>query len=109
MKVTYTSGKIAVEIDADTQVELFQQLANFQEIFAETNCGKCGSENIRFQVRNVDDNLYYELRCADYGAKLAFGVMKKGGRLFPKRKDKEGNWLPNNGGVKWNPDTKREE
>ena len=37
MKVTYTSGKIAVEIDADTQVELFQQLANFQEIFAETN------------------------------------------------------------------------
>ena len=109
MKVTYTSGKISVEIEADTQIELFQRLANFQEIFAETKCGKCDSENIRFQVRNVDDNLYYELKCVDCGAKLAFGVMKKGGRLFPKRKDNEGKWLPNGGWVKWNPDTQREE
>ena len=31
---------IRVEIEADTQIELFQQLANFQEIFAETKCGK---------------------------------------------------------------------
>ena len=45
----------------------------------------------------------------DCGAKLAFGVMKKGGRLFPKRKDKENNWLPNGGWVKWNPDTQKEE
>ena len=109
MKVTYTSGKISVEIEADTQIELFQRLAKFQEIIAETKCGKCDSENIRFQVRNVDDNLYYELKCMDCGAKLAFGVMKKGGRLFPKRKDKEGNWLPDGGWVKWNPDTQREE
>ena len=111
MKVNYTTsnGRISVEIEGDTQVEIFQQLANFQEIFAETACGKCESENIRFQVRNVDDNLYYELRCMDCGAKLAFGVMKKGGRLFPKRKDKESNWLPNGGWVKWNPDTQREE
>jgi hypothetical protein len=35
--------------------------------------------------------------------------MKKGGRLFPKRKDKEGNWLPDGGWVKWNPDTQKEE
>tara|TARA_R110000824_G_scaffold14985_3_gene63341 strand:- start:10876 stop:11205 length:330 start_codon:yes stop_codon:yes gene_type:complete len=109
MKVQYTSGPIKVEIEADTQIELFQQLANFQEIFAENLCGKCGSENIRYQVRNVDDNLYYELRCAGCNAKLAFGVMKKGGRLFPKRKDKEGKWLPNGGWVKWNPDTQKEE
>ena len=61
MKVNYTTsnGRISVEIEGDTQVEIFQQLANFQEIFAETTCGKCESENIRFQVRNVDDNLYY--------------------------------------------------
>ena len=109
MKVTYTVGNIALEIDADTQVEVFQQLASFQEIFAETKCGKCGSENIRYQVRNVDENLYYEARCADCGAKLAFGAMKKGGRLFPRRKDKDGNWLPDGGWVKWNPETKKEE
>ena len=109
MKATYTSGKISVEIEFETQIELFQKLSNFQEIFEETKCGKCGSDNVKFQVRNVDDNLYYELRCTDCGAKLAFGVMKKGGRLFPKRKDKEGNWLPDNGWVKWNSKTQREE
>ena len=109
MKANYTSGKISVEIEFETQIELFQKLSNFQEIFEETTCGKCGSENIKYQVRNVDDNLYYELRCTDCGAKLAFGVMKKGGRLFPKRKDKEGNWLPDNGWVKWNSKTQKEE
>ena len=30
MKVTYTVGNIALEIDADTQVDVFQQLASFQ-------------------------------------------------------------------------------
>lgn len=109
MKVNYRSGKISVEIEAETQVDLFQKLASFQEIFGEATCGKCGSDNVRFQTRNVDDNLYYELRCLDCGAQLAFGVMKKGGRLFPKRKDKDGNWLPDGGWVKWNPETKKEE
>ena len=88
---------------------VFQQLANFQEIFAETTCGKCESENIRFQVRNVDDNFYYELRCADCGSRLSFGSHKKGGGLFPKRKDSEGNWLPDRGWVKWNPKTEKNE
>ena len=32
----------------------------------------------------------------DCGAKLAFGSMKKGGGLFPKRKDGD-TWLPDNG------------
>ena len=111
MKVNYqtSNGRISVEIEGDSQRDIFAEIARFQEVFEETVCGKCGSENLRFVVRNVDDNLYYELKCLDCGAKLAFGVMKKGGRLFPKRKDKEGNWLPNAGWVKWNPETKKEE
>jgi len=96
MKVNYTTsnGRINVEIEGDTQVEIFQQLGNFQEIFAETECGKCESENVRFQVRNVDDNLYYELRCMDCGAKLAFGVMKKGGRLSPNARTRKAIGFP---------------
>ena len=63
MKVTYTSGKISVEIEADTQIELFQQSCQLPRNFLpKTSCGKCSSDNIRFQVRNVDDNLYYEAR-----------------------------------------------
>ena len=111
MKVTFTTnnGRMTAEFDVDTQTDLFEQLAYFQEIFGEEQCAKCGSENLRFQVRKVEDNLYYELKCVDCGAKLAFGTMKVGCRLFPRRKDKEGNWLPDRGWVKWNKETQQEE
>tara|TARA_R100000005_G_C4945855_1_gene168414 strand:- start:596 stop:925 length:330 start_codon:yes stop_codon:yes gene_type:complete len=106
MKVTYQSGKLSVQFDCETQRDLFSQLSSFQEVFNETQCGKCGSENLRFVVRQNDGNEYYELRCLDCGAKLQYGVNKKGGTLFPKRKNAEGEWLPDRGWTKWNPKTK---
>ena len=104
MKINYTSrsGRVSVELDAETQRDAFQQLSDFQEIFDEVACGKCASENLRFVVRTVDDNQFYEIRCMDCGSRLEFGSMKQGGRLFPRRKDKEGNWLPDRGWGKWN-------
>jgi ribosomal protein L40E len=109
MKITYTTknGRIKVEIDGESQKDLFEGISKFQEVFDESSCGKCQSENLRFVVRNVDDNLYYELRCLDCGARLSFGVHKKGGGLFPKRKDNDGKWLPDGGWVKWNPKTEQ--
>jgi DNA-directed RNA polymerase subunit RPC12/RpoP len=111
MKLTYTTknGRLKVELEGESQKDLFEAISKFQEVFDETVCGKCGSENLRFVVRNVEDNLYYELRCVDCGAKLAFGVHKKGGGLFPKRKDNDGKWLPDNGWVKWNSKTEQSE
>ena len=105
MKVNYNAGKLNVAFEGETVRELWKQIAIFQEVFGETKCGKCGSENLRFVVRENDGNEYYELRCMDCGAKLAFGSMKKGGGLFPKRKDGD-TWLPDNGWQKWNPKTK---
>jgi hypothetical protein len=104
MKVTYTTknNRLKVEIEGESQKDVFESLAKFQEVFDENACGKCESENLKFVVRNVDDNLYYEIRCMDCGAKLAFGVHKKGGGLFPKRKEGD-NWLPDGGWTKWNP------
>ena len=107
MKLNYKLGNLNVEFECDTPKEVFNQLSVFQEVFGETKCGKCGSENLRYVVRMVDDNQYYEIRCQDCGAKLAFGANKKGGGLFPKRKDSEGNWLPDKGWTKWNPKTKQ--
>jgi ribosomal protein L40E len=111
MRLTYTTrnGRIKVEIDGESQKDLFESLSKFQEVFDESSCGKCGSENLRFVVRSVEDNLYYELRCLDCGARLAFGANKKGGGLFPKRKDNDGKWLPDGGWVKWNPKTEQSE
>jgi hypothetical protein len=106
MKLTYTTknGRVKVELEGESQKDIFEAISKFQEVFDETNCGKCQSENLRFVVRNVDDNLYYELRCLDCGARLSFGVHKKGGGLFPKRKDGD-KWLPDGGWVKWNSKT----
>ena len=102
MKAKYKVGdKLEFELDGAGQKELFKEIANIQEIFAESKCGVCGSENIKFVVRVVDENEYYELRCMDCGAILSFGQHKKGGTLFPKRKNAENEYLPNNGWYKW--------
>jgi len=111
MKLSYTTknGRIRFELEGDSQRDLFAEIGKIQEVFEETVCGKCRGENIKFVVRNVDDNLYYELRCTDCGARLSFGAHKKGGGLFPRRKDADGNWLPDGGWVKWNPKTSQNE
>lgn len=108
MKVLYTPNeKLSFELEGSGQKEIFKELALIEEIFAENKCGVCNKTNIRHMVRNVDDNNYYELRCSDCGAMLAFGQHKKGGTLFPKRKDDEGNYLPNKGWYKWSPENSK--
>jgi hypothetical protein len=105
MKVNYQTGngRLSVALEGDGQADIFHEISRFQEVFEQNTCGKCGNEDIRFVVRNNDDNLYHELHCKDLGcrAKLAFGAHKKGGGLFPKRKDGD-DWLPNGGWVRWN-------
>lgn len=104
MKLTYTTGngRMSAEISGDDQRSLFAGISDFQEVFENSVCGKCGGDSIRFVVRNVEENDFYELRCQDLGcrARLSFGCNKKGGGLFPKRKDGE-KWLPDGGWVKW--------
>lgn len=97
------NDKLEFELEGAGQKEIFKELAMVQEIFSEKKCGVCGSENIKFVVRTVEDNEYYELRCMDCGAVLSYGQHKKGGTLFPKRKDADGKYLPSNGWYKWEP------
>jgi hypothetical protein len=79
------TGLITFEVEAANQKELFEQIADVQEVFdAETECRLCHSKTIRFQVRTVDDNKYYEMVC-DCGGQFSFGQNKKGNTLFPKR------------------------
>jgi hypothetical protein len=58
----------------------------------------------------MDQGKYYELWCQnpDCRAKLGFGQHKTGDTLFPKRKDKEGNWLSDNGWVVYVPNKNRQ-
>jgi len=102
MKASYKlSDKLQFEVEGEGQKEIFKEIASIQEIFGETKCGMCGSGRMKFEEREEEDNEYYELRCMDCGATLAFGQHKKGGTLFPKRKDEKGEYMPNRGWYKW--------
>jgi hypothetical protein len=117
MKVNYTTanGRLSVELEAEGHSSLWKQLAAFQEVFEETACGKCKSENLKFVVRTAKDSsgkkeyTYHELHCKDCRAKLHFGVIDDGkGSLFPKRKQ-DGKWVGSSGWVLYNKETQKEE
>ena len=105
MEVTKKIGSLTITFPAETDKAIVERLSTLEEVFGHTKCGKCGSENLKFNVRENGGNKYYELICQDCGTRLAFGVHKVGGGLFPKRKDSEGNWLPDKGWTKWNKET----
>ena len=105
MKITYKlNDKLSIEVDEEGQKEIFKELASVQEIFGEEECGLCHKKDLRFVVRSVEGNDYFEMRCNDCGAILSYGQHKKGGTLFPKRKDEQNNYLPNKGWHKWTKD-----
>lgn len=109
MSFTITT-KTGVQVTGETMKDVFAQLAELEEVFGITHCGKCSGSDVQYTVRTVDDNDYYELRCKNIScrARLAFGVNKKGGGLFPKRKDGDGKWLPDGGWMKWDKDKNKE-
>lgn len=105
MKVTHKSadGRLSIEVDGNDTKVIFDELAGAQEIFGVSTCGACDSKNVHFQVRQVQGNTYRAVRCADCGCELNFGTRKADGQIYPRRKDKDGNWLDNSGWTKWNP------
>lgn len=100
MKITAKlNDMIVVDVEGDSQTDCFEKLSAAQEIFGNSECQKCKSTDIKYVVRQVDDNKFYELHCNNCHAKLTFGLHKKGGgkTMFPHRKDDNGGFLPNNG------------
>lgn len=106
MEVSYRTqnGRFTFKVQGEDVKAIFAQIAAVQEVFdADTECGCCQSKDIRFLHRKVDDYLFYELSCNACHARFSFGQAKKGGALFPKRKDENGEWSPNRGWSKWQP------
>jgi hypothetical protein len=105
------NGSLTVKITGDDEKQLLEGLHHANEVFFHS-CGMpgCKAEGTRFQVRQVDDNKYYEVICTTCGAKLALGQHKKFKTLFPRRKDpKTKEKLPNNGWAKWHAEEKNDD
>ncbi len=109
LKVKYSTAKFEVEVQGETDAEVFRQLASFDEVFAQhTHCGLCGCTDLFFNTREVAGIEFFEVCCGDpkCGARLSMGQMKvKKGKLFPIRQltkegkpsRKDGRFGPHNG------------
>lgn len=96
-------GNTLHDITYDNDKELFHAIARLNDIFGHTNCGKCDSENIKYQVRKAHskaknkDFFYYELVCNDCSCKFSFGSLEDAKNLYPKTRAKDGKPKPNKG------------
>jgi len=108
MKCEFKAGDLTFSVEGDSPKTLMEQLSTAQEVFSQKMCGVCKNPDLRYMVREVDGNNFYEVVCQDLKcrAKFQFGQHKKGDTLFPKRKDTEGNYIANNGWVKWDGEKK---
>lgn len=108
MKAHYrtANGRLTFELQAEDTKGLFRQISEVQEVYdAESACGLCGCTALRYLARKVEDYDFYELACTnmDCRATFEFGQKKKGGALFPKRKDDDGRFLPSGGWSRYVP------
>ena len=108
---------LTIQIEAPTQKDAWAALASAEEVFGEQQCGKCKSKSLRHIRRVNGKHTYYELVCLKCRARLAMGVHDNDeGTLFPKRKDNDSGdvtdephgWLPDNGWLKWDRETKKQ-
>ncbi|MBW3600627.1 MAG: hypothetical protein KY475_25615 [Planctomycetes bacterium] len=99
MRIRYvsTNGRLEFEGETPSVKEAFEWLSTIQELFEENACGLCGKDHLTYEVREFDGNNYYKLVCRDCHATLDFGQRRDGANLFIKRKDADGNPLPNRG------------
>lgn len=77
-------------VEGATQLEVFEAVAQIQEVFSEESCGLCGCESIRYAVREVGGNTFPEIHCqnSECEARLTFGQNRapKVGSIYPVRK-----------------------
>jgi hypothetical protein len=111
-KAHYRSGnnRLSFEITGGSEKDIFEGIAHIQEVFeVDDKCGCCNSPQIIYRVRESADlkkkasYKYYEMVCRSCSARFQFGQSQDMKSLFPKRRDENGNWLPNRGWSKYVP------
>lgn len=101
-KVNIRFGACMVEFEAKNVKDVFRAFTMY-EVLGETKCGACESHEISPRFRQAQGYDFYSFNCNACRAELHLGQKREGDVLFPKRKDADGNWLPNRGWVKYEP------
>lgn len=85
------SDNLVIHAEGDKADDIFEQIATAQETFEDSCCAQCKNKNLRYVVRKVDDNKFFEIHCTNpqCRAKLTFGRKKKEQTLYPKRSQVE--------------------
>ena len=90
MKAIIHLPKVTIEVEAPTQVELFDAIAGATEVFGEEKCAGCQSTAIRPVARKVSKGkqtyTFREMHCNACFERLSYGQNLEGDTLFPKRK-----------------------
>lgn len=101
MKLTFKSpdGSLTVEAEPKTIKDGFDAIGQIKNLLMPEPCGCCKSKATYPASKTAGGYKFFEWVCPDCGAAMTLGEMKpeKGGHLFVKRKDKDGNVLPNKG------------
>jgi hypothetical protein len=102
MLVTFKSLGFEVAQECGGYPEAFGFIGDCAQAFGIKQCGACGSENISPEHRQAKGYDFYSWKCGSCFNVLKFGITKEGGRLFPKLKGDNDEYLPNNG---WHKET----
>ena len=97
VRVSMVMGSAKVEVEAPDAKEAVKELSSYIDFFGESTCGLCQSTDVVPRHRVAQGYDFYEMVCRACGAKLSFGQTREDNKLFPKRKDNQGNWMDNKG------------
>jgi len=92
MQVQLHCGRTTVVGEGQSHVDVFRQLVDLQDLFGNSRCGKCGSDNTYYRIRKTEKDRkkfeYFEMSCRDCYAKLPYHMHdddKKGSMYIQKR------------------------
>lgn len=109
MQICLTFDAFTVTAEGQDVKECLAQLGEAMEIFKFDTCRykddsgtECGGKAAPFHRRSQQGYDFYGMRC-ECGAEFRFGTRSADGKLFPRRKDKAGDWLPDMGWSKFTP------
>jgi hypothetical protein len=119
MKIIYKINEgVSLELDAPKLQDAIKIMTEIREAIGHERCGKCQNEETYPRHRTAENNDFFEIHCPKCFAVLPLGTSKENQMLYKKRmqtdskgkstKDANGKaqYLPNNGWLKYNKETK---